>query len=403
MYAAAIILLLTVGLGIFVDRRYDQMHRLELDISTLLERMLRFNSDLTYMLSHAVVERNALRTSGYATAAAALANTLDTVATMSAELGQLDEINALITESADLRLQEQAAIDSMQVDDWEAAQRVLFGETYLRARKIYEIDSDAAVVALSGALAQASKERERWRETFVVLRMGSVALLLWTGVLFSSRLRRELAEQARLRLALTNANSELEQKVQQRTAELETLNQRLAQLSITDGLTGLANRRHFDEAFETEWQRALRQGTPLAVLMLDVDHFKRYNDHYGHVAGDDCLRAVAGILKAAVRRAGELPARYGGEEFVVLLPGATEANALAEAENIRSGLELLSLPHTTSDVAQVVTVSVGVALFQPQRGQNPYSLIQAADAALYEAKHGGRNRVVLSSPPPSSG
>ena len=403
MYAAAIILLLTVGLGIFVDRRYDQMHRLELDLSTRLERMLRFNSDLTYMLSHAVVERNALRTSGYATAAAALANTLDTVATMSAELGQLDEINALITESADLRLQEQAAIDSMQVDDWEAAQRVLFGETYLRARKIYEIDSDAAVVALSGALAQASKERERWRETFVVLRMGSVALLLWTGVLFSSRLRRELAEQARLRLALTNANSELEQKVQQRTAELETLNQRLAQLSITDGLTGLANRRHFDEAFETEWQRALRQVTPLAVLMLDVDHFKRYNDHYGHVAGDDCLRAVAGILKAAVRRAGELPARYGGEEFVVLLPGATEANALAEAENIRSGLELLSLPHTTSDVAQVVTVSVGVALFQPQRGQNPYSLIQAADAALYEAKHGGRNRVVLSSPPPSSG
>jgi diguanylate cyclase (GGDEF)-like protein len=185
----------------------------------------------------------------------------------------------------------------------------------------------------------------------------------------------------------------LEGMVHQRTQELEDSNRRLALLSNTDGLTGIANRRHFDEALASEWAHAARSGQTLALAMLDVDLFKSYNDHYGHQAGDDCLRAVAKIMHEAVRRNVDLVARYGGEEFVYLGPGATKESAIEFAESIRRALREAALPHALSPHG-VVTVSIGVALLSPARGGSAEMLLKDADVALYEAKAQGRDRVL---------
>ncbi|MEO7107509.1 MAG: diguanylate cyclase, partial [Rhodoferax sp.] len=141
--------------------------------------------------------------------------------------------------------------------------------------------------------------------------------------------------------------------------------------------------------------RASRQGLPLSIAMLDVDQFKLYNDHYGHQAGDVCLKMLAQTLAHTVQRSGELVARYGGEEFVVILPGQGGTEAFADMERIRAAVQALGLPHAKATVAGVVTISIGVASCVPQQGQSSASLIQAADAALYQAKNQGRNRVVL--------
>ncbi len=186
---------------------------------------------------------------------------------------------------------------------------------------------------------------------------------------------------------------ELERQVAARTVELQAATERLAQLSREDPLTGVANRRRLDEALEDEWRRATRQREPLALLLLDVDFFKSYNDRLGHVAGDICLQAVARAVADAHRRAGEVVARYGGEEFAVLLPGTARAEALAAGEALRRRVQELDLPHPGSDVARVVTVSVGVASLGPQTGRTPTELLVEADRALYRAKSGGRNRV----------
>jgi diguanylate cyclase (GGDEF)-like protein len=175
--------------------------------------------------------------------------------------------------------------------------------------------------------------------------------------------------------------------------ELEAANRKLEDLSSTDALTGLANRRRFDAVWELEWQRALRQGFALAVAMIDVDHFKDYNDRYGHQAGDDCLRRLAQVLAAASQRSGELAARYGGEEFVVILPGVTLEDAMSNAERIRSAVQALNIVNAVDIPAGMLTVSIGVACRVPTAHDSPASLLRAADAALYEAKHQGRNRV----------
>jgi diguanylate cyclase (GGDEF)-like protein len=188
----------------------------------------------------------------------------------------------------------------------------------------------------------------------------------------------------------------LEERVSQRTHELELSNSKLAALSATDGLTGIANRRRFDEALEVEWRRAGRSGEPIALAMLDVDLFKQYNDLYGHQAGDDCLRTIAQLFAAAARRPGDLAARYGGEEFAFIAPMTDRAHAQLIAESICQLLEKLALPHEMSPFG-VVTASIGVAVQIP--GENAYAsaemLVQMADAALYQAKQFGRNRVVV--------
>ncbi len=175
---------------------------------------------------------------------------------------------------------------------------------------------------------------------------------------------------------------------------LEAANRKLTELSATDGLTGIANRRRFDEFAAVEWARALRDRKPLAVLMLDVDQFKAYNDNYGHLAGDEALKHVAGILQNKVRRPGDLVARYGGEEFVAMLAGTTPDAALDVAENIRTQVVALALPHQYSSHG-VLSVSIGVAVLVSDSHTSLEALLEAADNALYKAKTRGRNRVEL--------
>ena len=145
----------------------------------------------------------------------------------------------------------------------------------------------------------------------------------------------------------------------------------LRSLVFIDGLTGVANRRRFDEALLSEWRQCRRAGTPLALLMIDIDHFKRYNDHYGHPTGDACLQQVAAVLKAAMQRASDLVARYGGEEFVCLLPGCDQAPALAKAQALQAALAAQGIAHEASPTAAWVTLSIGVAVAQPQAGGPP--------------------------------
>jgi diguanylate cyclase (GGDEF)-like protein len=167
----------------------------------------------------------------------------------------------------------------------------------------------------------------------------------------------------------------------------------LRSMSFVDGLTGVANRRQFDEALQREWRACLRTGTSLALAMIDIDHFKQFNDTYGHPAGDACLRAIAAILDGEMNRSHDLIARYGGEEFVCLLPDINLAGAQIKAEQLRQAVHSLSIPHAASSTAPVVTISVGLALFIPTDKLTPEQLVAAADAELYKAKDAGRNRV----------
>jgi diguanylate cyclase (GGDEF)-like protein len=209
---------------------------------------------------------------------------------------------------------------------------------------------------------------------------------------------RMLSAQAMISIAHARLFDSLEQRVAERTAQLEDANRKLAKLSATDGLTGLANRRHFDEVLRSEWARAARTGQPLVVVMLDVDHFKKFNDRYGHQAGDACLVRVAQALQGGTRRASDLAARYGGEEFSIVLPntGAAEARELGEV--LRRAVEQLDIAHERSARGHV-TISVGIAVQWQQGAANPDALMRQADGALYRAKDSGRNRVVLSDDP----
>ncbi len=177
-------------------------------------------------------------------------------------------------------------------------------------------------------------------------------------------------------------------------AELARVTQRLGKQSQEDPLTGLANRRHFNEQFQLEWDRGRRTGQPLSLVFIDVDHFKKYNDHYGHIEGDGCLVAVSSVLAAQVRRAGDLAVRYGGEEFVLLLPNTPLDGALSVAQAVLASVDALQAPHAASSTAPHVTVSVGVASAKPNTHLEALALLECADGALYEAKEGGRHRAV---------
>lgn len=168
----------------------------------------------------------------------------------------------------------------------------------------------------------------------------------------------------------------------------------LENLALVDGLTEIANRRRFNDAIELEWRRNMRSATPLSVIMMDIDCFKEYNDHYGHLAGDDCLKRVARTLKTSLRRAGDLVARYGGEEFVALLPNTHTEGAAQLAESIRINVADLQIPHCSSSVAAHITISLGVATVVPHCDSSPSDLVKTADTKLYLAKEGGRNQVV---------
>ena len=176
---------------------------------------------------------------------------------------------------------------------------------------------------------------------------------------------------------------------------LQSVHQRrlLEQMAMLDSLTGIPNRRRFNEVLEQEWRRCMRDSVPLSLIVVDVDHFKAFNDCYGHTAGDEVLRRIASTLQTSVRRPGDFVARYGGEEFVMLLPGIDSEGARLLAEHTRADIEAEHIPHAVSDAAPWITISLGGATRIPQEKGDIAELFCLADTWLYEAKHGGRNRV----------
>jgi len=207
-----------------------------------------------------------------------------------------------------------------------------------------------------------------------------------------------------LRLALHNAldfyeseaaRRQLVHDLEARTMVLDEANIHLRVLATTDGLTGLCNRRAFDQALDLEWRRAIRLDTSLSLVMIDIDHFKSFNDTYGHQAGDDCLRKISIALQRCARRSGDTVARYGGEEFAILLPYADVRAAREVAEFCRERVRELGITHDGSLTSRVVTLSAGVSCLHPQQGADSGILVQAADRALYCAKSAGRDHVVV--------
>jgi len=172
---------------------------------------------------------------------------------------------------------------------------------------------------------------------------------------------------------------------------LRHANQKLEELANSDGLTGIANRRCFDSRLQSEWARLTREQQPLSLIMLDIDSFKEFNDHYGHLAGDDCLVLIAQALAKTIKRSADLVARYGGEEFAILLPNTDAAGAIQVAANIQELIKALAIPHQKSPIQAAVTASLGLATLVPQRTMAPETLVNLADRSLYEAKQQGRN------------
>jgi len=203
---------------------------------------------------------------------------------------------------------------------------------------------------------------------------------------------------ARVRSALRLKNETFRRKTREIellevTRQLKAANERLENLSFLDGLTGIANRRRFDQGLLQESRRAQRENSPLSLIILDIDYFKAFNDTYGHLKGDDCLKRVASTLRQTLKRPGDFPARYGGEEFAVVLPNTDDIGTAIIAEELRAGIEGANIAHINSICADHVTMSLGVVTRFPGQADTPDDLILAADRALYRSKHGGRNQV----------
>lgn len=217
-------------------------------------------------------------------------------------------------------------------------------------------------------------------EVELVVRVGSVL-----------KLKHEMDERKNREKELLNITSLLEESNQ----KLQQVNVILNRLSRIDGLTGIANRRHFDGLFCQEWKRAGRLSKPISLLLVDIDFFKNFNDTYGHQLGDECLKQVAGALSGALKRPCDVIARYGGEEFVAFLPETDEKGAIMVAETMQVNMANMNIPHRNSPVSDKVTVSIGVSTAVPVTNLLPGTLIADSDKALYQAKQEGRNRIKI--------
>jgi diguanylate cyclase (GGDEF)-like protein len=199
----------------------------------------------------------------------------------------------------------------------------------------------------------------------------------------------------RAKIAAMQRITDMRARLVEVTRELSGINASLREQSSQDSLTGIPNRRSFDAAFEQEWHHATRSGKPLALIMGDVDHFKKYNDTYGHQQGDECLKAIAGAMRSAARRKVDVVARYGGEEFAMLLPDTPAVSALLVAGRVLEAVRGLRLPHSTSPTSDHVTMSLGVCAALPRADLRPEALVKVTDRALYDAKSKGRNQAVV--------
>lgn len=226
-----------------------------------------------------------------------------------------------------------------------------------------------------------------WMQAATLL--SGIASLLLIGTGFISMVQ-ERAEHELAKSRETLGNQHL--KLKEFASALQSANRRLTELSITDSLTGLANRRHFDEVLNSEWARAQRQKKTLTLFMLDVDFFKPYNDRYGHQAGDECLKRLALVLRSSLRRPDDLVARYGGEEFAIIATDLDRSKSVDFANRLCRTVSTLSIPHQESPY-HAITVSIGVSCVTPDDSGNAASLIKSADGALYLAKNAGRNCV----------
>lgn len=243
----------------------------------------------------------------------------------------------------------------------------------------------------------ASLDGSRWSEPSAPLRVlvkphfwqtawFTALALLVTGLILAGLFKLRTRQ-------LQRQHAEMEKLVAEKTEALRLANEHLSRLSFVDALTGLSNRRRMEETLESEWRRAERSQSSLAIIMADIDAFKAYNDTLGHPEGDKCLVKVADVIRQAVGRAGDLAARYGGEEFVILMPGAAIEAATDFAERLRQACEDCAIPHPASPASKVVTISLGVAACKPDATGSAAELVALADAALYRAKQDGRNRV----------
>ena len=215
-----------------------------------------------------------------------------------------------------------------------------------------------------------------------------IILVVLFSVLFSELTRRQILRWQTAGLYNRFLSADMAKQLRKRTESLRVASQQ-------DGLTAIANRGKFDEQLEAQWRRCCRAAAPLALILLDVDYFKQFNDRYGHQAGDDCLKQLALLLRNVLRRDDDLAARYGGEEFVLLLPFTDVTGARTIAEAVRQQLRLLAIPHHHSLVAEQVTCSQGCACLIPQPDMASSELIEMADVALYRAKKNGRNRIEI--------
>ncbi|MBB4862579.1 diguanylate cyclase (GGDEF)-like protein [Pseudomonas nitritireducens] len=277
---------------------------------------------------------------------------------------------------------------------------------FKRQRSAFFFLAAFALLMLGGAMTSLRAMGILPTNAFTVdgLQLGSAMEMIVLAFALADRfnvMRREKARvqeeliQAQQQLVdnLRSSEHELELRVAERTDELRELNTQLEAMSLTDALTGIANRRRFDQVLQQEWGHARRSGELLALAVVDVDWFKRYNDHYGHPSGDACLRAIAQALAATVSRSTDLVARYGGEEFVFLAPMTDLAGVRGMANKLLQAVEALALPHELSPLGRV-SVSIGIAASVPGQEVSAEALVQRADAALYEAKKQGRNQVV---------
>jgi diguanylate cyclase (GGDEF)-like protein len=256
-----------------------------------------------------------------------------------------------------------------------------------------QIGSAMEILLLSFALADrlSREKKERYNAQRSALKNEKLARSAQAKAL-KHEIQARLAQEEAL-LVQKKANENLENSVRVRTRELEMVNSRLRELSTTDGLTGLKNRRYFNEIYYKEYNRSVRDNTPLSFLIMDIDHFKRINDTFGHLVGYECLKVVAVAIQRQLLRDNDFLARYGGEEFCVLLTNTPSEGAIQVAENIRCCVERLRMKK--NGISIPLTISIGVASETPDLKINAESLLSHADSALYQSKSNGRNRVTL--------